>query len=237
MQHKNKLVLALDLESLDEAKSLVKELKDHVGVFKVGMSMFTRYGLELVNYIHENNAKVFLDLKFHDIPNTVASAIKSAVELGVFMCNVHTLGGKDMMKAASVAAAEASAKKGTKPPILLGVTVLTSTSEKVLNEELFIKENLGNFVKYLAQTAKDCGLSGVVASPQEIEIIRKSCGKDFVIVTPGVRPAWSSKDDQERITTPRDAIKLGADYIVIGRPILKAKDRVKAAMDVLEEIV
>ncbi len=232
----NKLVLALDVENIDEAKSIVSELKDLVGVFKVGKQMFTKYGPLIVEYIHSQNCKVFLDLKFHDIPNTVAGAAKSAVELGVFMFNVHCLGGKDMMKAAKDSAVSTAEKLGITPPIILGVTVLTSITPEVLKSDLKVSDNLNDYVAFLAKSAKQSFLDGVVASPNEIGIIRKTCGKNFIILTPGIRPAWSSKDDQARITTPADAIKMGSDFIVIGRPILMAKDRRAAVERILGEI-
>ncbi len=232
----NKIVLALDVENIDEAKSIVDELKDLVAIFKVGKRMFTRYGTEIIEYIHSKNCKVFLDLKYHDIPNTVAGAAQSATELGVFMFNVHTLGGKDMMRAAVESANKTAEKLGIKAPIILGVTVLTSITQDVLKNELKINEDISEYVTYLALMAKECGLNGVVASPKEVVDIKDKCGKDFIVLTPGIRPFWAAKNDQARVTTPADAIDMGVDYMVIGRPILNAEDRREAVQKILEEI-
>jgi orotidine-5'-phosphate decarboxylase len=236
MDSKEKLILALDVDDIEEVKVLVDELADSVGMFKVGKKLFTKYGPKVVELIHSKGSKVFLDLKFHDIPNTVAGAAASAVDLGVFMFNVHAIGGKDMMRSAVYGAEEMALKKNKPIPIILGVTVLTSITQEILKQELKIKEEIKNYVSYLANNAKEAGLSGVVASPQEIEIIKEKCGKDFFVVTPGVRPEWAAKNDQARITTPAQAVQMGSDYLVVGRPILHADNKIEAVAKILKEI-
>src|SRR3989338_6587977 len=231
-KNKDKLVLALDVESFEEAKKIVDELHDYVGIFKVGKQLFTKVGPKIVEYIHSKKAKVFLDLKYHDIPNTVQGASKAAAELGVFMFNVHCVGGSEMMKAA-ISGVKSSKNKDT---IVLGVTVLTSINEEILRDEIHVTDILADYVAHLALLAKNAGLQGVVASPKEIKLIREECGKDFIILTPGVRPEWAAAGDQKRVMTPKEAIDAGADYIVVGRPILAAKDRKEAAKKILEEI-
>ncbi|MDP2942243.1 MAG: orotidine-5'-phosphate decarboxylase, partial [Candidatus Omnitrophota bacterium] len=190
-----KLIVALDTKSLDEAASLVDKLIPEVKIFKVGLGLFTLYGYAAVEMVKDKGGKVFLDLKFHDIPNTVASAVKSASDLGVFILNVHTLGGSEMMRKA------AEAVKGlSERPLILGVTVLTSMDQKAINE-VGIEKSVEEEVLNLATMARDAGLDGVVASPQETSAIRKKLGKDFIIVTPGVRPEWAARGDQKRIAT------------------------------------
>src|SRR3989338_1507497 len=221
-----KLIVALDTKSLDEAASLVDKLIPEVKIFKVGLGLFTLYGYAAVEMVKDKGGKVFLDLKFHDIPNTVASAVISASNLGIFMLNVHTLGGSEMMRKA----AEAAKGKAEKPKIL-GVTVLTSMDQKAINE-VGIEKSIEEEVLNLATMARDAGLDGVVASPQETSAIRKKLGKDFIIVTPGVRPEWAARGDQRRVATPSSAIKAGADYIVVGRPIIESGNPVEAARKV-----
>lgn len=225
-----KLIVALDTKSLDEAASLVDKLIPEVKIFKVGLGLFTLYGYAAVEMVKDKGGKVFLDLKFHDIPNTVASAVISASNLGIFMLNVHTLGGSEMMRKA------AEAVKGlSERPLILGVTVLTSMDQKAINE-VGIEKSIEEEVLNLATMARDAGLDGVVASPQETSAIRKKLGKDFIIVTPGVRPEWAARGDQRRVATPSSAIKAGADYIVVGRPIIESGNPVEAARKVIEEM-
>lgn len=231
-----RLVLALDVDSDTEALGIVGELKDVVGVFKVGHQLFTAYGPDIVRRIVGMGGRVFLDLKYHDIPNTVAKASAEAVKLGVSIFNVHALGGLDMMKAAAGAAQETAAKLNLPLPVVLAVTVLTSMDEKSLRKELKITRSLQREVSHLARLAQRAGMHGVVASPQEIRMLRRAIRGEFVILTPGVRPAWAARDDQKRIMTPGEAVRSGADYIVIGRPVLKADDRKAAVLKVLEEI-
>jgi len=231
-----RLILALDVETAQGAEGLVNLLRGRVGAFKVGIQLFTANGPAVVRAIQEKGEKVFLDLKFHDIPNTVAQAVTQACKLGVFMLNLHASGGSEMMKAAAKAAKSLSPDRNSSRPILLAVTVLTSLNESILGEELSIQRSLREQVVHLAWMAQESGLDGVVASPQEIREIRAACGKDFLIVTPGVRPSWAAAGDQKRIMTPREAIEAGADYIVVGRPILAAPDPAVAASRIIEEI-
>ena len=212
---KEKIIIALDVNTIKDLGRLLDILSPHVSIFKVGMELFYSCGPKAIDIIKKYDKEIFLDLKFHDIPNTVKNSAKAVTRLGVFMFNVHASGGGDMMKAALEGAREESEKMGIDRPRILGVTVLTSmeaTQEQVLS---------------LAKLAKEAGLDGVVASPEEAAVIRKELGKDFLIVTPGIRPKGSEKQDQKRTATPKAAIQAGADYIVIGRPVTKAKDPVR----------
>lgn len=233
---RERLVLALDVDNFKKAEQLVGKLSDYVGVFKIGSQLFTAGGAKVVNMINERGGKVFLDLKFHDIPNTVARAAEVATKLGVYIFNVHTSGGYEMMKAAAEVTAKTSQELGIKKPLILGVTLLTSINQEILEKEIGIKKRLKEQVVHLAKLAKAAGLDGVVASSWEIKEIRKACGEDFVILTPGIRPAGKSSDDQKRVMTPREAIKLGADFLVIGRPIRNAVNPVEAAKEILSEM-
>ncbi len=231
----DKLIVALDVDTLDSAKTIVNTLYPAVKIFKIGSQLFTNAGPSSVEYVVNKGAKVFLDLKFHDIPNTVAGAARAAVKLKVFMLNVHVQGGFDMMKKTMQAAKEEAQNLKIQRPLVLGVTVLTSMGEKDL-KDLEIRKGVKSQVTYLAKLAKEAGLDGVVASADEVQPIRWSCGDDFVIVTPGIRPEWAEKGDQKRTATPKEAIALGANYIVVGRPILEAKDPKAAAEEILREI-
>ncbi len=232
----DRLVLALDLDSDREALAVVDELRQSVGVFKVGHQLFTAYGPDIVRRIIDRGGKVFLDLKYHDIPATVGKAAAEAVKLGAAIFNVHALGGLDMMKAAAESARETADKLGRPVPVLLAVTILTSMDGKGLRRELKISRSLRREVAHLARLAQRAGLHGVVDSPQEIKMLRRTVRGPFVILTPGVRPAWAGKDDQKRIMTPVDAVSAGADYIVVGRPVLKASDRLAAVKKILDEM-
>ncbi len=233
---RERLVLALDVDDFKKAEELVNKLNDYVGVFKIGSQLFTAEGVKVVNMINEKEGKVFLDLKFHDIPNTVARAAEVATKLGVYIFNMHTSGGYEMMKAAAEATAKTSQELGIRKPIILGVTLLTSINQEILEKEIGIEKRLKEQVVHMAKLAKDAGIDGVVASPWEIKEIRKTCGEDFVILTPGIRPVGKSSDDQKRIMTPREAIKLGSDFLVIGRPIRNASNPVEAAKKILREM-
>jgi orotidine-5'-phosphate decarboxylase len=233
---KDRVVLALDVDRDTEALDLVSELKDKVGMFKVGHQLFTAFGPDVVRRIIGMGGRVFLDLKYHDIPNTVAKAAAEAVKLGVSIFNVHALGGLDMMKAAAQSAAETAEKLHLPRPVVLAVTVLTSMDERSLRKELKINRSLQREVGHLARLAQRAGMHGVVASPQEIKMLRKGIRGRFVILTPGVRPSWAAQDDQKRIMTPAEAVHAGADYIVVGRPVLKAGDRSDAVKKILDEI-
>lgn len=233
---RDRIALALDVDNDRDALAVVAELKGSVGVFKVGHQLFTAYGPDMVRRIIGMGGRVFLDLKYHDIPNTVAKASSEAVKLGVSIFNVHALGGYDMMKAAAESAKEAAEKYNLPVPTVLAVTILTSMDEKSMRKELKITRSLQREVVHLARLSQRAGMQGVVASPQEIKMLRRSVRGEFVILTPGVRPAWAEKDDQKRIMTPGEAVKTGADYIVVGRPVLKATDRMAAIEKILEEI-
>ncbi len=232
----NRIVLALDVDNDAEALGIVAELKDKVGMFKVGHQLFTAYGPDIVRRIIAAGGRVFLDLKYHDIPNTVAKASAEAVKLGVSIFNVHALGGLDMMKAAAQATAETASRLGVPVPIVLAVTVLTSMDERSLRRELKVSRSLPREVAHLARLAQRSGMHGVVASPQEIRMLRRAIRGRLVILTPGVRPEWAAKDDQKRIMTPGEAVHSGADYIVVGRPVLKAEDRRAAVGKIIQEV-
>jgi orotidine-5'-phosphate decarboxylase len=233
---RDRIVLALDVDNDRDALAIVADLKDFVGLFKVGHQLFTAYGPDIVRRIIGIGGRVFLDLKYHDIPNTVAKASAEAVKLGVSIFNVHSLGGIDMMKAAAESARETAGKHNLPEPIVLAVTILTSMDELSMRKELKITRSLQREVGHLARLAQRAGMHGVVASPQEIKMLRRAVHGDFVILTPGVRPAWADKDDQKRVMTPGDAVAAGADYIVVGRPVLKASDRRAAVTMILEEL-
>lgn len=232
----NKIVLALDVDTLDEAKKLIMELKDYVGVFKVGLQLYTQNGNEIIDFMTEQGLEFFLDVKLLDIPNTVAKASENIVKRGASFFNIHTLGGKEMMKQC-VKSAKATAKElGVKEPLILGVTVLTSISDEVLNNELEIPQHASDYVLKLAKLAKDSGLDGVVASVWEAKKIKEICGADFKVLCPGIRPEWSLKNDQQRAATPKTAIEQGADYLVIGRAVTAADDKTKAMQMIYEEM-
>jgi orotidine-5'-phosphate decarboxylase len=233
---RNRLVIALDVETRAKALELVDQLKGLVGLFKIGSQLFTAEGPELVREIVGRGEKIFLDLKFHDIPSTVAKAGIEATRLGVSMFNVHATGGAEMMRAVAQAVSETAEQERLARPLILAVTVLTSLMPKDL-EQVFIRERIDQVVTGLAQLTAECGLNGVVSSPQEALLIRhKITQPDFVILTPGIRPAWAQAQDQKRVLTPAEALQEGADYIVIGRPITESDDPAEAARRVLSEI-
>lgn len=233
---REKLVLALDVEDINEAKKLVEDLSPYIGTFKVGLQLFCGYGLEIVNFIKEKNADFFLDVKLHDIPNTVEKASFNVIKNGANFFNVHATGGIEMMKAARKGAMEACVKYGKKEPIILAVTVLTSISDEVLKEELSNTKTSADFVVQLAKNAKTASLTGVVASAKELPLIKKELGDDFIVLTPGIRPAWSATNDQKRIATPTSALNDGADYIVLGRAVTAAENRIEAIEKIYQEI-
>ena len=285
---KNPLIVALDVETLNEAKALVAKLGDSVEIYKIGSQLFTACGPQAVREILAVGKKVFLDLKFHDIPNTVANAVESAVALSVppslrgspkdgrsnlkdgiaspfglamtrfgslFMLTVHTIGGREMLEAAVAAGKKKAQALGVQRPLIVGVTVLTSQAASGNSVEIKAgtrrkvnpdpvegltsdakATNIQVLVLERAKLAFEAGLDGVVASAQEAALIRKELGPDFVIVTPGIRPSSAAPDDQKRVATPKDAISSGSDYLVVGRPIVKAPSPRKAAQEILEEI-
>lgn len=227
-----RLIVALDFHTMSGAKKLVKELGDTVNFYKVGMELFYSVGAEVVEWLKERNKKIFLDLKLHDIPNTVAGGVCSLMWLGADILNVHAAGGFTMMKTAADALHAEADKNSVECPKLIAVTVLTSTNQAEWYGALQISEQVVEFAK-LAQSA---GLDGVVASPQEAKLIREACGKNFLIVTPGIRPEGADINDQSRIATPAAALQNGATHLVIGRPIRAAANPKEAAEKILAEI-
>jgi len=233
----DQLIVALDVDSGERALNLVSTLGTVAGAFKIGSRLFTLEGPDFVRTVVGTGARVFLDLKFHDIPNTVAQAVDAAVETGAWMVNVHASGGIPMMQAAARAGREAAQRIRRPPPILIAVTVLTSMDDATLRD-VGVQRPLLDQVIALAKMAQSAGMDGVVASPQETTAIREACGKDFVIVTPGIRgaAAGSEKNDQARTLGPADAIRAGASYIVVGRPIIAAADPRSAAEAIAKEL-
>jgi orotidine-5'-phosphate decarboxylase len=234
-KEQEQLIVALDFPDLSAAEKIVKKISPLVKIFKVGKELFVSAGPEAIAMIHSYKCRVFLDLKFHDIPNTVGSACEAAARLGVFMMNVHVLGGKTMLFNAVQGAHKVANENKTPPPKVLGVTILTSLTDLDL-KEVGIKKKVKEEVKDLAVLAQSCGLDGVVASGHEIKPIRAATKKNFLITTPGVRPTWAAQGDQKRIMTPKEAVALGADYIVVGRPITQHPQPLVAAEKILKEV-
>jgi len=232
---RDRLCLALDLDSGDEAVKLAERVSPYVGLFKVGFQLFVSEGPSVLRRLGEAGGKVFLDLKFHDIPNTVGSAVRSATRLGASIINVHAYGGSRMIEAAVRAARQAEQSEGHRV-LVLAVTVLTSLDEADLRRELRVEVPLGQYVVGLAQLAQSSGADGVIASPREVRAIRDACGGDFVIGTPGIRMPEAPPDDQRRTMTPAEAVAAGADFIVVGRPIVQAADPAAAARAMLEYV-
>jgi orotidine-5'-phosphate decarboxylase len=234
-QVRNRLIVALDFATMAQVRELVESLGDAVSYYKVGMQLFYGVGMECLTYLREKGKDVFLDLKMHDIPNTVAQGAASLTRLGAAMINVQASGGPAMMRAAAKQVAETATALNIPRPQLIAVTVLTSMNDTewaALRSATSIPEQ----VVHLAKLAQEAGLDGVVASPQEAERIREACGPDFAIVTPGVRPQGAALNDQSRVATPAEALKAGAHYLVIGRPITKAENPRAAALSILEEM-
>ncbi|MFQ5840330.1 MAG: orotidine-5'-phosphate decarboxylase [Candidatus Methylomirabilales bacterium] len=236
MRNPPELVVALDLPSWREAEPLVERLAGHVRLFKVGAPLFTAEGPRALAELAKRGARVFLDLKFHDIPETVAAAVAAAVRAEVAILDVHAHGGGAMLKAAQEALVTTADRLGTTRPLLLAVTVLTSLTATLLRSELGVERPLEAHVVHLARLAIDAGLDGVVASPQELQSLRRALGPDPIIATPGVRPACASHDDQQRVLGPAAAVAAGATYVIVGRPIIRAPDPVKAAQAIIAEM-
>jgi orotidine-5'-phosphate decarboxylase len=233
----DQLLIALDVESGARALQLADALRGHVGGFKIGNRLFTTEGPSIVRTLAGRGDRVFLDLKYHDIPNTVATAVAAATSLGAWMINVHTSGGRPMMEAAAEAARSTAVAEGRTPPLVIGVTVLTSLNADLL-AAVGVDTPVLDHVARLARLAKEAGLDGVVASAQETALIRRVCGPDFAIVTPGIRggAATAGRDDQERTMTAGQAIAAGASYLVVGRPVIGAPDPRDAAVRIGDEI-
>ena len=232
---RDRVFVALDVATLDDATALLDRLDGAVTGVKIGSQLFTGAGPAAVELAHKRDYRVFLDLKFHDIPNTVAGAVRAATRLGVFMLNVHASGGADMMRAAATSATEAARDFKVTRPICLAVTVLTSLDRRALESEVGVPASVEAHVLRLAEAAREAGLDGCVASPQEIRRLRVALGPRFAIVTPGIRPT-SASDDQKRVATPRAAVQAGADYLVIGRPITAATHPKAAAAAIIAEL-
>lgn len=233
---REQLCLALDVDNQFIAKKLVQELSDYVGIFKIGFQLFVAEGPQIISTIRNSGSEIFLDLKFHDIPNTVAEVSRVVTGLGVSMFNIHAVGGIDMMTAAVKAASSEAKHIGIEKPKVLAVTLLTSLDEYALKDQLKVEDTVQNYVAHLALLAKKSGIDGVIASPQEIGLIRSTCGPNFIIGTPGIRMPDSPLDDQKRTLTPKQAIDAGATFIIVGRPIRNAKDPVMAAKEILNEL-
>ncbi|MEW6272331.1 MAG: orotidine-5'-phosphate decarboxylase [Thermodesulfobacteriota bacterium] len=232
---RSRLIVGLDVSTLEEAERLVDLLRGEVGAFKVGKQLFLHAGPAVIRMIHERGERVFLDLKFHDIPRTVAHAGVEATRLGIWMFNVHASGSFEMMRATVEEVNRACRREGLARPKILAVTVLTSLSRDDL-KRVGVQSGVESQVVRLARLAREAKMDGVVASPHEIARIRRECGPGFLIVTPGVRPKEAGWDDQKRVMTPGEAIRAGADHIVVARPILQAKDPVRAARDIVAEM-
>jgi orotidine-5'-phosphate decarboxylase len=230
-----RIMVALDYSSADEAKTLLSELQGIPCYMKVGMQLFYAAGPSFVVYLKEQGYKVFLDLKMHDIPNTVKGGAESVTRLGVDMFNVHAAGGKLMMEAALEGVEKG--QNGSNRPLVIAVTQLTSTSQQILNDEVGIGGTVEQAVLSYAGLAQKAGLNGVVASPHEVVLLKQQLGSSFITVTPGIRPAGSAIGDQSRVMTPKEAFSQGTDYIVIGRPITAALDPRKALETILEELM
>src|SRR5271165_677720 len=230
MLNRDRLIVALDFSSATQARQIVQSIGESAGTYKVGKQLFTAEGPQIVRDLVASGRKVFLDLKFHDIPNTVAGAVCEAAKLGVSMLTVHASGGSKMLKAAAEAAAQSASK-----PMVLAVTVLTSLSDADLSE-MGIQGQVITQVIMLGRLARNTGCGGLVASGQEARELRRELGQDFAIVTPGVRPAGTAVGDQARVLTPKEAIAAGATYLVVGRPILDAEDPAQAAEAIVSEI-
>lgn len=232
---RERLILALDVDDLDRARAMLKLLTGEIGMFKVGKQLFTHAGPQAVKLIQEAGGEVFLDLKFHDIPTTVAKAAIEATRLGVKMFNVHASGSLEMMRVTVREVNRVCRQESLRRPIMLAVTVLTSLSESDL-QKVGVAGVVADQVVRLALLSQEAGMDGVVAAPHEVAEIRAACGRGFVIVTPGIRPGKTRRDDQKRVMTPGEAVRAGVDYIVVGRPIMESKEPLAAAREIIAEM-
>lgn len=230
------VITALDFNEIEKAKSLVKNVGSCINYYKVGLELFVSSGPAIIDWLKSEGKNVFLDLKFHDIPNTASHAVSAAANYGADIINIHTQGGVDMMKMCVDKLNDECSKKGLKRPLLIGVTLLTSLDEAHFNEYGINDYSSAGYVLKLAGLAKECGLDGVVSSAQETKIIKENLGKEFLTITPGIRPIGNDVTDQKRVVTPKDALLLGSDYIVVGRPITKADNPAAAAESIIKEI-
>jgi len=236
MNAKDRLIVALDFDSLKKAEKFVDLLEDDVTTYKVGLQLFTKEGYRSLNMLKKRNKKIFLDLKFHDIPNTVVGAVSSVLEHGVDMLTIHAMGGFDMMESVAKLIWQRRENKSHAPKIF-AVTLLTSLDSAFLQDIIgATSRSVQEEVLILAQAARSAGIDGVVASPLEVKMLRKKCGDELLILTPGIRPKGSEKNDQQRSATPFDAIKDGADYIVVGRPITASEKPKSVVKSILKEI-
>ncbi len=233
---KEKQIVALDVSTRHEALKLVAELWESVGAFKIGMQLYNSEGPDIIKDIQALGGKVFVDLKFHDIPNTVCQTSRVITRREAFMFSIHASGGGEMMTKSATAVREESHQLGISKPLVIAITVLTSISQEVFEKEVGIARLIEEQVVNWAKLAQQAGLDGVVASPKEIQAIRKACGKDFIIVTPGIRPLWAMTNDQKRVMTPKEAVKYGATYLVVGRPITSHQNPDQAAKKKVEEM-
>lgn len=233
---KDRLILALDVDTIEEVEKYVTLLKDYVGFFKVGLQLYTSCGFDAVKAIKRHGGEVFFDGKFHDIPNTVAKASVNLLKNGVDFFDIHISGGSKMLTNTVKLVKETARRNDMPIPTILGVTLLSSFGQRTLTEELNVKMNIDEYVSYLAQIAKESGIDGVMASASEAKKIRQEFGDDFIILCPAIRPTWSVVNDQVRVVTPTDAIKAGVDFMVIGRPVISADDPVAAIKLIIDEI-
>lgn len=234
---KPEIITALDFNEFNAATAMVKTLGSSIDYFKVGLEAFVSFGPQLIDFLKTENKKIFLDLKFHDISNTVASVAVASLNFGVDILNVHVQGGSDMMRTTVDRINDHCSDNGVKKPLIIGVTLLTSLDNSYFKEFNIQFEDSMAYVLHLASLAQQSGLDGVVSSAKETGIIKENLGKDFITVTPGIRPAFAVANDQKRVVTPKDAKAIGTDYMVIGRPITQAKDPVEAVRLIKEELL
>lgn len=233
---KERIILALDVDTIEEAEALVCELKDYTGYFKIGLQLYSACGFEAVKMVKKHNAKVFFDSKFHDIPNTVARASVNLMKNGVDFFNLHLSGGSKMLSTTVKLARETAKRLKMPTPTIMGISLLSSFGQKTLTEELNVKINIEEYVLHLAKVAKECCIDGVLASASEARLIRRELGDDFIIMCHAIRPTWSVVNDQIRVTTPTDAVRAGVDFMIVGRPVTSSEDKIGAIKMIIDEI-